>query len=102
MSWFTVALCLGAALRIWRVYDVDDIGQPLRNAADWLSERGPDWVTILFSCIYCLGFYLCVGLVTLGYFFGDTAWFIIPTASLSVSFLLGELYNRVEEAPSER
>ena len=106
MSWLTLALCLGSALRLWRCYDVDDIGQPLRNGADWLVEHLPyklaEWAALLFSCIWCLGFWMCVALVTVGYHYGDTWYFIIPCASLSVSYLLGQLYPRVEEEDSER
>lgn len=94
MSWFTLALCLGASLRLWRVYEIDVIGEPLRKLADGAPEG---WAATLVSCVFCLGFWLSVALVASGYFWGEQWWWVILCASLSVSWLLGQIHPRVEE-----
>jgi hypothetical protein len=90
----TLALCLGASLRLWRVFEIDVIGQPLRKLAD----KTPPKVGDFLACIWCLGFYISAAVVASGYYWGEQAWWIILSASLSVSYLVGQLHPRLEES----
>lgn len=98
MSWFAAVLCLGACLRLWRLWDQDEIGQPLRDAGDWLSERSPGWVTVLLGCPYCIGYYLATGVVASGYFWGNQAWWVIVAGGLSVNYVFPKIYERFDNA----
>lgn len=94
MTIFTWLLCLGATLRLWRVYEVDQIGEPLRKLAD----KAPDgWAATLVSCVFCLGYWLSLCVVISGLLWGEMLWWMALSGSLSISWLLGQIHPRVEE-----
>lgn len=99
MTALTLLLCLGASFRLWHLWLRDDIGQPLRDGADWLSEKLPgklgDWATQLFSCVFCFGYWISFGVVLSGMTWGHESWWIVLSASLTVSYLLAEIYPRL-------
>jgi hypothetical protein len=94
MTALTLALCLGASLRLWRVFEIDVVGQPLRKLAD----KTPPKVGDFLACIWCLGFWLSLAVVASGYYWGDTAPWLVLSGSLSISWLLGQIHTRVEES----
>lgn len=89
-----MVLCVGASMRLYRVYEIDAIGDPLRRMVD---KPDVQWFQTLVGCIFCLGFWLCAAVVTTGYFWGDTAIWTILCASLSVNYVMAHLYRRVED-----
>ena len=98
MSWLMLLMCLGTTMRLWRVYEVDVIGEPLRKLADRVPEgKWGDFTT----CPACLGFWMMTGIVTLGYFAGDFWLVTILYASLSLNWVMLQLMPRVEEEDSE-
>lgn len=88
-----MVLCVGASMRLYRVFEIDTIGHPLRVLADKTSARVGDFL----ACVFCMGFWLCAAVVTTGYFWGDTAIWTILCASLSVNYVMAHLYRRVED-----
>jgi hypothetical protein len=88
----TLALCLGATLRLWRVFEIDVIGHPLRKLAD----KTPPKVGDFLACVFCAGFWLSAAVVTTGYYWGDTAVWLVLSGSLSISWLLGQIHPRLE------
>ena len=94
MTALTLFLCIGATLRLWRVYELDVIGEPLRKLADKAPDGG--FATFL-GCVYCLGFWLSVGVVGSALLWADTWGWQLLCASLTVSYLLGQLHTRLEE-----
>lgn len=101
MTWLTLALCVGSVLRIYRIWDTDAIGQPLRVGADWLVGALPAWparwFVMLMDCVFCLGYWISFWVVLTALLWGDQAWWLLLSASLSVSYLLGHVYPRLED-----
>lgn len=91
---------LGAALRLTRLGVEDTITQPFRT---WLVRRwtksvdaAPEkpnriwmWLTQLFECPWCLGFWVSAGLTVPAVISDGAGWYLWPATALSISYLIG-------------
>lgn len=106
LSVFLVSL--GAVLRLNRLLIDDTIASPIRDL--WIrmanSPRQPVaatglWFHELWSCPWCLGFWLSAGVTGLAYASGGAAWFFLPALALSLSWLAALGYMLQEWANGE-
>lgn len=81
-------LALGATARLTRLISDDAILGRFR--AWFITRYGPDhWTSYLLHCPWCLSPYVGAGVFTTAWFYGGTAWFVIVSAVLSASWLIG-------------
>lgn len=79
-------LALGAVARVTRFVNADILAQPIRNLA--MRRHGPGGhAAILIHCPWCLSIWIAAPLAPLAYWYGDRAWFVIPAAWLSLSYV---------------
>lgn len=83
-------LAVGAAARITRFVNADDLAGPIRNR--WRAKFG-DHTTAggFISCPWCVGFWAAVPVVAAAGLFGDTPFFWGPAGVLTVSYVVGLL-----------
>ncbi|MFC1410397.1 hypothetical protein ACEZCY_14140 [Streptacidiphilus sp. N1-12] len=81
-------LALGATLRITRFINADFLAGGLRA---WVIRRfGNDSkVTYLSTCPWCLSIYTVVPVIAAAALLGNSLWFVLPAAALSISYLVG-------------
>lgn len=81
-------LCLGATARITRLITDDRLTSPVRARA--IRRYGPDHpLPYWLSCPWCASPYIAATAYTLGWFYGHTPVFVIATAALTASYLIG-------------
>lgn len=96
MTILDAALIVGLAARLTRFAVFDTAGNVLRvpvtRLADKLaSRRGGYWADELFSCPFCVGFWLS-GLVVLSWhFFGQTVVWQLAALTATLSYVVGHL-----------
>lgn len=93
-------VALGASLRLTRLAIDDSILEPLHARILRLSssdryKRGilGTWLFKLFSCPWCIGFWISLGVTLLAAASNGGAWFFYPAAALSISWLVGILHT---------
>lgn len=82
-------LALGATARITRFINADALAGPLRAAATRIAGDEDRGVAYLVRCPWCASMWVAGGVYAAAYFYGHTAGFLIATAALSASFLIG-------------
>ncbi|MFE4501704.1 hypothetical protein ACFRFQ_17770 [Rhodococcus sp. NPDC056743] len=88
MSITIFLLTLGAAARLTRLVTDDYITRHFR--AFFIRRYGPDNdLAYLVTCPWCMSMYISGGMFTLAWFYGWHPAFIIATAALTVSYLIG-------------
>lgn len=67
--WFrdpaTLVVTALAAYRLTRLITTDHL-PPMVKARDWLEDRTPDAYSMLWTCPWCIGFWVSAAVVTLG------------------------------------
>lgn len=92
MTWLSLLLAALAAARTFRLLAVDSITEPLRT----LVYRGPAWLTLLWACPFCLGWWVTLGWVLTGYLWAGTMAWTVLAGSLAASYLSGHLNSRLD------
>nr|WP_218681062.1 DUF1360 domain-containing protein [Rhodococcus qingshengii] len=88
MSITIFLLTLGAAARLTRLVTDDYITRHFR--AFFIRRYGPDNdLAYLVTCPWCMSMYISGGMFTLAWFYGWHPAFIIATAALTASYLIG-------------
>lgn len=87
MTWFTLLIACLASARLWRLATLDGITFWFRN----LVDRAPGWVYDLVYCPFCLGWWISLFLVTTGFFWGETVWWLIPVGALAANYVGAQL-----------
>lgn len=81
-------LALGATARITRFINADYLARHLR--AGIIRRLGPDHdLAYGITCAWCLSIWVAGGVMTIAWFYGSHPGFIIPTAALTASYLIG-------------
>lgn len=104
IDWDIIALIIGSSARITRFIAFDTLGvntirKPVFNLLSrW--ERVQGWWDSLTGCIYCLGFWVTLGVSASALEWGQTGWWMsaafVLTASMLVAWLVG-LVGRATE-----
>lgn len=115
MGWMTFVLAAGATARLTRLIGKDSITFFFR---DWLAAHSEDaregrdrsgpvkatarerfftFVEDMVVCPWCLSIWLSVPVAVLAWFFGGSAWFVIPALALTVSHVTGVVAVKTEE-----
>lgn len=81
-------LAFGATARITRFLNSDVLAAPLRIAVNrrWGEDSYP---ATLIECPWCASIWVGAAVVPLAWWFGDTTWFALPAAWLTVSWVYG-------------
>ena len=88
MTLATFLLTLGAVARVTRLITDDRVLGPVRVAA--IKKLGVDHpVTYWLTCPWCVSPYVAAIGCTTAWFYGTTAPFVITTAALTVSYVVG-------------
>ncbi|MEU6932871.1 DUF1360 domain-containing protein [Streptomyces sp. NPDC046374] len=102
----TYALALGAVLRLSRLVVDDDITKPLRNRLHARVHkpgggvrRISAFVSELVACTWCTSIWVSAGVVAGAYLAGDSAWFRLPAAALTLSWLTGIIASWLDSPP---
>lgn len=102
MDWVVVALVLGSAARVTRFIALDTLGvntirKPVFN---WLARwpRVQDWWDSLTGCVYCLGFWVTLGVMLSALEWRNDGWWLFVAALLTGSMLVAWLVGLVARA----
>lgn len=88
LTWTTFLLTLGAVARVTRLITDDRLFSPIR--VRMIKRFGVDHpLTYAASCPWCLSPYLGAAAFTTAWYLGTTAPFVITTATLTASYLIG-------------
>ena len=102
MTAIELLLVLGLAQRLTRLFVYDKAGLPFVDVAVKLFERvggdrGLSLALYLFSCPFCLGWWMSLASAVLWAAFGHTtAWFVIALAA-TVSYVIGHVSVMLDE-----
>lgn len=100
MSITIFLLTLGAAARLTRLVTDDYITRHIR--AFFIRRLGPDNdLSYLVTCPWCMSMYIGGGMFTLAWFYGWHPTFIIATAALTASYLIGTVATLVGSAEED-
>ncbi|MGB3358140.1 MAG: hypothetical protein WA972_21115 [Rhodococcus qingshengii] len=81
-------LTLGASARLVRLVTDDYITRHVR--AFFIRRYGPDNdLAYLLGCPWCVSIYICGGMFSASWFYGEHPGFIIPAMALTASYLIG-------------
>jgi len=99
MTWMTLLLAVGATVRLTRLFAFDLITFPIR---DWVGARtedtrsAPSWkgrffafVDDMITCPWCLSIWMGTAVAAAAWFYGQTAWFMVPALLLTASQAAG-------------
>jgi hypothetical protein len=87
-AWLLVLLAVLATARLTRLVARDAISDPARA---WLHERGPEWLTYLVHCPWCVSIWLGAGVAAATYNWPARWWVVIPLVALTASYVTGAL-----------
>lgn len=99
-TFITFAVLLFAAVRVTRLIVVDKLSEPLRQFL--LKKLGAEnWVTYLFFCPWCIGFWVSLAAAWLTYEHGGLKvympfpeWLSVPLVALAMSYVVGWVLSR--------
>lgn len=97
MSITLFLLTLGASARLTRLITDDYITRHLR--VFFIRKWGPDHdLSYLVTCPFCMSMYIGGGMFTLAYFYNWHPAYLIVTAALTASYLIGTVATLVGSA----
>jgi hypothetical protein len=84
LNLLTLVITALAVMRVTRLIVLDQITMPFRA---WLLTRNGEtgWFTFLFHCPLCASVWVGAAVAPLYWFFGRSAWFLIPALALAFS-----------------
>ena len=85
-DWITIALTIGATLRIVRLVTTDTITAPIR-------DRLTGWAYTLATCGWCSSFWIAIGVAITGHYWGAHDIWRIAALALTASWAAGSLHN---------
>lgn len=89
-----------ATYRVWRIFAVDSITEPLRARFLFREGRVWEWVADLVLCPWCLGFHLSA-LAAAGFVaWSGVSWWLFPVGWLAVSAGVGITHAVVDNLSS--
>lgn len=90
----TLVLTFGAVARLTRLITDDALTEGLRGRwrAWWIRRYGPDHprtrkAALFVSCPWCMSVWVAAALVPAANYAGRSAWFMLPAAALSISYV---------------
>lgn len=90
-------LTLGASARLVRLVTDDYITRHVR--AFFIRRYGPDNdLAYLLGCPWCVSIYICGGMFSAAWFWGWHPAYLIVTAALTASYLIGTVATLVGSA----
>lgn len=93
MTFFTLVLALGAVARLTRLVNFDVIAEPLRLGFVNIFAHKAKALDFIM-CPWCVSVWVAFVVAPLAYFFGDTAWFVVPALVLTCSHVAAIFSDR--------
>lgn len=94
-----LVLMIGAAARLTHLITTDSIIYNFRLwVENWeLDHWGPEGIsfTSLFTCPWCIGFWISCGVAALTWWLGDQTWLQFCWAGLTASYAVGYMEEKL-------
>lgn len=89
-----------ATYRVWRIFAVDSITEPLRARFLFREGRVWEWVADLVTCPWCLGWWLSGAAVAAYVGWSGASWWLFPVGWCAVSAGVGITHHLVDNLSS--